>query len=152
MGHLQKLLIFCSNSIREEQPTTPSIRNEVGVICVNYINFASRPTCTSRNKVMLMMTPPLLRYFWFHSFYSLDASCSLQSAVSSLQSAICKCLTPVITTRSNRMKFRLLGEKAYVNILLFYWSCDFLESCSFVRHFWYVFIWEPFVEHFKIST
>ena len=45
-----------------------------------------------------------------------------------------------------------LGEKAYVNISLFYWSCDFLESCSFVRHFWYVFIWEPFVEHFKIST
>ena len=26
---------------------------------------------------------------------------------------------------------------------MFYWSCDFLESCSFVRHFWYVllFIW-----------
>ena len=45
-----------------------------------------------------------------------------------------------------------LGEKAYVNISLFYWSCDFLESCSFVRHFWYVFIWEPFVGHFKIST
>jgi len=45
-----------------------------------------------------------------------------------------------------------LGEKAYVNISLFYWSCDFLESCSFVLHFWYVFIWEPFVEHFKIST
>ena len=45
-----------------------------------------------------------------------------------------------------------LGEKAYVNISLFYWSCDFLESCSFVRHFWYVFIWKPFVGHFKIST
>ena len=34
---------------------------------------------------MLMMTPPLLRYFWFHSIYSLAASCSLQSAVCSLQ-------------------------------------------------------------------
>ena len=37
---------------------------------------------------MLMMMPPLLRYFWFHSTYSLTASCSLQSAVCSLQSAI----------------------------------------------------------------
>ena len=36
---------------------------------------------------MLMMTPPLLRYFWFHSIYSLAASCSLQSAVCGLQSA-----------------------------------------------------------------
>ena len=36
--------------------------------------------CTSRNKVMLMMTLPWLRYFWFHSIYSLAASCSLQSA------------------------------------------------------------------------
>ena len=35
---------------------------------------------------MLMMTPPLLRYFWFHSIYSLADSCSLQSAV-------CKCHT-----------------------------------------------------------
>ena len=34
-----------------------------------------------------MMMPPLLRYFWFHSIYSLAASCSLQSAV-------CKCHTP----------------------------------------------------------
>ena len=38
---------------------------------------------------MLMMMPPLLRYFWFHSIYSLAASCSLQSAVCSLQSAVC---------------------------------------------------------------
>ena len=38
---------------------------------------------------MLMMTPPLLRYFWFHSIYSLAASCSLRSAVCSLQSAVC---------------------------------------------------------------
>ena len=30
---------------------------------------------------MLMMMPPLLWYFWFHSIYSLAASCSLQSAV-----------------------------------------------------------------------
>ena len=45
-----------------------------------------------------------------------------------------------------------LGEKAYVNISLFYWSCDFLESCSFVRHCWHVFVWEPFVEQFTIST
>ena len=29
---------------------------------------------------MLMMVPPLLRYLWFHSIYSLAASCSLQSA------------------------------------------------------------------------
>ena len=37
---------------------------------------------------MLMMTPPLLRYFWFHSINSLlAASCSLQSGVCSLQSA-----------------------------------------------------------------
>ena len=36
---------------------------------------------------MLMMMPPLLRYFWFHSIYSLAASCSLQSAVCSLRSA-----------------------------------------------------------------
>ena len=34
---------------------------------------------------MLMMMPPLLRYFWFHSIYSLAASCSLQSAVCTLQ-------------------------------------------------------------------
>ena len=44
---------------------------------------------------MLMMMPPLLRYFWFHSIYSLAASCSLQSAVCSLQCAVCKCHTPV---------------------------------------------------------
>ena len=50
---------------------------------------------------MLMMTPPLLRYFWFHSIYSHAASCSLRSAVCSLQSAacslqsaVCKCHTP----------------------------------------------------------
>ena len=36
-----------------------------------------------------MMMPPLLRYFWFHSIYSLAASCSLQSAV-------CKCHTPLL--------------------------------------------------------
>ena len=29
---------------------------------------------------MLMMMPPLFWYFWFHSIYSLAASCSLQSA------------------------------------------------------------------------
>ena len=29
---------------------------------------------------MLMMMPPLLRHFWFHSIYSRAASCSLQSA------------------------------------------------------------------------
>ena len=40
---------------------------------------------TSRNKVMLMMTPPLLWYFWFHSIYSLAASCGLLSAVCGLQ-------------------------------------------------------------------
>ena len=34
-----------------------------------------------------MMVPPLLRYFWFHSIYSLAALCSLQSAVCGLQSA-----------------------------------------------------------------
>ena len=50
---------------------------------------------------MLMMTSPWLRYFWFHSIYSLTASCSLRSAVCSLQSAVCslrsavcKCHTP----------------------------------------------------------
>ena len=52
---------------------------------------------------MLMMTSPLLRYFWFHSINSLAASCSLrsvvcslQSAVCSLRSAVCKCHTPVL--------------------------------------------------------
>ena len=34
---------------------------------------------------MLMMMPPFLRYFWFHSIYSLAASWSVQSAVCSLQ-------------------------------------------------------------------
>ena len=34
---------------------------------------------------MLMMMAPSLRYFLFHSIYSLAASCSLQSAVCSLQ-------------------------------------------------------------------
>ena len=38
---------------------------------------------------MLMMMPPLLRYFRFHWIYSLAASCSLQSAVCGLQSAVC---------------------------------------------------------------
>ena len=33
--------------------------------------------------------PPLLRYFWFHSIYSLAASCSQQSAACSLRSAVC---------------------------------------------------------------
>ena len=36
-----------------------------------------------------MMMPSLLRYFWFHSVYSLAASCSLQSAVCGMQSAVC---------------------------------------------------------------
>ena len=44
---------------------------------------------TSWNKVMLMMTPPFLQYFWFHLINSLAASCSLQSADCSLQSAVC---------------------------------------------------------------
>ena len=38
---------------------------------------------------MFMMTPPLLRYFWFHSIYSLAASCSLRFAVCGLRSAVC---------------------------------------------------------------
>ena len=39
-------------------------------------------TCTSWNKVILMMRPPLWRYFCFqfHSIYSLVTLCSLQSA------------------------------------------------------------------------
>ena len=40
----------------------------------------------SEKGIMLMMTPPWLRYFRFHSIYSL--------AVYSLQSAVCKCHTP----------------------------------------------------------
>ena len=50
---------------------------------------------------MLMMMPPLLRYFWFHSTYSLAASCSLQSAVCGLRSAVCKCHTPSCSTEQN---------------------------------------------------
>ena len=49
---------------------------------------------------MLMMTPPLLRYFWFHSIYSLAASCSLQSAVCGLQSAVCSLWSEVCSLRS----------------------------------------------------
>ena len=57
-------------------------------------------TCTSRNKVMLMMTPPLLRYFWFHSIYSLAASCSLQSAVCGLRSTVCSLRSAVCSLQS----------------------------------------------------
>ena len=49
---------------------------------------------------MLMMTPPLLRYFWFHSIYSLAASCSLQSAVCSLRSAVCSLQSAVCSLQS----------------------------------------------------
>ena len=66
-----------------------SFRNEVGVICMKNKNKTSLLGLTSRNKVMLMMTPPLLRYFWCHSIYILAASCGLQSAVCSLQFAVC---------------------------------------------------------------
>ena len=59
--------------------------------------------CTSRNKVMLMMRLPCLRYFWFHSIYSLAASCSLLSAVRGLQrlqSAVCSLQSAVCSLRS----------------------------------------------------
>ena len=49
---------------------------------------------------MLMMTPPLLPYFWFHSIYSLAASCSLQSAVCSLRSAVCSLQSVVCSLQS----------------------------------------------------
>ena len=74
-----------------------SFRNQVGVICVKKLLGL---TCTSRNKVMLMMTSPWLRYFWFHSIYSLAASCSLQSAVCSLQSAVCSLRSAVCGLQS----------------------------------------------------
>ena len=48
---------------------------------------------------MLMMTPPLLRYFWFHSINSLAASCSLRSAVCGLQSAVCSLQSAVCSLR-----------------------------------------------------
>ena len=47
---------------------------------------------------MLMMMPPLLR--WFHLIYSLTATCSLQSAVCSLQSAVCSLQSAVCSLRS----------------------------------------------------
>ena len=47
-----------------------------------------------------MMTPPLLRYFWFHSIYSHAASCSLQSAVCSLRSAVCSLRSAVCGLQS----------------------------------------------------
>ena len=36
-----------------------------------------------------MMTPPLLQYFWFHSIYSLAASCSLQMSYTVVVDTIC---------------------------------------------------------------
>ena len=59
-------------------------------------------TCTSRNKVMLKMMPPLLRYFWFHSIYSLAASCSLLSAVCGLQSAVSSLQSANVTHRKKK--------------------------------------------------
>ena len=73
------------NNLNRTDPTWTRRITGSGVICVKSINFASRP----RNKEMLMMMAPLLRYFLFHSIYSLAASCSLQSAVCGLQSAVC---------------------------------------------------------------
>ena len=49
---------------------------------------------------MLMTTPLLLRYFWFHSIYSLAASCSLQSAVYGLRSAVCSLRSAVCSLQS----------------------------------------------------
>ena len=47
------------------------------------------------------MTPPLLRYFWFHSTVLLPhAVCSLRSAVCSLQSAVCSLRSAVCGLRS----------------------------------------------------
>ena len=42
-------------------------------------------TCTSQNNVMLMMTPPWLRYFLVS--FNLQSCCLMQSVVCSLQSA-----------------------------------------------------------------
>ena len=76
-----------------------SFRNEVGVICMKNKNKTSPLGLTSRNKVMLMMTPPLLRFFFGvipftfllpHAVYSLQSAvCSLRSAVCGLRSAVC---------------------------------------------------------------
>ena len=47
------------------------------------------------------MTPPLLRYFWFHSTVLLPhAVCSLRSAVCSLRSAVCGLRSAVCGLRS----------------------------------------------------
>ena len=64
-----------------------SFTNEVGVICVKNINFASRPYFSEEGNVDDDATfiNVLLRYFSFLN--SPAASCSLQSAVCSLQSA-----------------------------------------------------------------
>ena len=45
------------------------------------------------------MTPPWLRYFWFHSIYSLlpHAVCSLRYAVCSLRSAVCSLQSAVFS-------------------------------------------------------
>ena len=66
-----------------------SFTNEVGVICVKNINFASRPYFSEEGNVDDDATfiNVLLRYFSFLN--SPAASCSLQSAVCSLQSAVC---------------------------------------------------------------
>ena len=59
-----------------------SFRNEVGVIYVKNINFASRPYFSEQGNVDDDAT-----FITIHSIYSLAASCSLQPVV-------CKCHTP----------------------------------------------------------
>ena len=75
------------------------------------------------------MTPPLLRYFWFHSINSLAASCSLQSAVCSLQMSFTELFMRGFRFRSSLKK----------------WSARLSRSClrptrllvTLIKNLWY---------------
>ena len=63
---------------------------------------------------MLMMMPPLLRYFWFHSIYSLAASCSLLSEVCGLQSLVCSLQMSHTEKKTRGFGVLLLGWSFFV--------------------------------------
>ena len=79
-------ILFCSNSIREEQLNN-SFRNEVGVICVKNINFTSRPYVYFSEQGNVDDDATFITIFLVS--FNLQSCCLMQSAVCGLQSAVC---------------------------------------------------------------
>ena len=114
---------------------------------------------------MLMMTPPLLRYFWFHSIYSLAASCTLQSENVIHRRAFAAWLYYTITNRkhltalllewnsiSPRNYYKSVASSVYVlesHLTFHYGFFDFLALLSSNRLYVYFCIFNIILKSVK---